>query len=688
MRRPARLALAGIAMARAAGGQTPPSEAHGAPSVVTVRGTPRPLAPASLTLSGEKAAEGAGTQGDPVKALQSLPGLGRGGPSADFIAWGSEPRESRVEADGVELPLLYHGSGVRSVVHPSLIESLSVTPGAFGASHGRATGGLIALRTRPLRWDAAQLSASADTLDAAALASAPLRSGRGAALAAGRYGYVDRWLPGLIEPELRGLYEVPRYWDASAVVEVALRRGETARLVGLTSSDSASFEVASQDPSRTRRSDTTTRFGRVYLAYRYHPDSETEVEVTPFVGWDESARRELTAGRSSELTVDALRYGLRARHVSRIASPLTLTLGVDASGTSAKVARQGSLSVPRREGDPYPFGTPPGAGFARDDYRTHALGAASYAELELRLGPFTLSSAVRFEPTLLEASRTRPPLGGLPDIGASRVEFLAEPRAAAEARLSRSVRLFAAGGLYHQPPDAADQGARFGNPRLGVSKATHLAVGESVNLPTRTRVELTVFSKWLSDLPVRAVEPTPGISQALVSAGEGRVFGAQLFVRQAEVHGVSGWLSATLSRSERQSPGLERRLSDYDSPLVLALVVQKVWGNWRFGARGRYATGLPRTPVVGAFYDLSTNTFQPELGPTNSIRLANFAELDLRVDRSFTVDERTQLAVYLDMLNVTGRRNQEEVVYSSDFRALGSVSGLPPLAVLGVKVER
>jgi hypothetical protein len=688
MRGVAWFALAFVANTHNTLAEEPPASAHQATTVVTVRGAPRALAPASLTLPAEKAAEGAGTQGDPVKALQSLPGLGRGGPGADFIAWGSEPRESRLEVDGVEIPRLYHGSGVRSVVQPSLIESLSVAPGAFGAAHGRATGGLLQLRTQRLSLDATRFGASADSLDAAAVASAPFVPGRGAALGAVRYGYVDRWLPGLIQPELRGLYQVPGYWDASAAVELALRPNESARLVGLTSSDHASFAVESQDPSRTRRSDTTARFGRLYLVYRSRPDDDTAAEVTPFVGWDESEQQDLVAGRSSELAVHALRYGLRAQHRSRMAQSSALTFGIDAAGAFTKVGRQGSLSVPHREGDPYPFGTPPGAGFARDDFRTHVLGAASWAELELRLGAFTLAPAIRLEPTLIEASRARPPLGGLPDTGTSRVELLAEPRASAEARLSRNVRLFAAGGLYHQPPDPADLGARFGNPLLGVSKATHLAVGESANLRTRTRVELTVFSKWLSDLPVRAPDPTPGLAQALVSAGKGRVFGAQLFVRQTEVHGISGWLSATLSRSERESPGHGYRLSDYDAPLVLALVVQKVWGHWRFGARGRYAIGLPRTPVVGAFYALATNAYQPELGPTNSIRLKNFAELDMRLDRNFSVGEGTRLAVYVDLLNVLGRRNQEEVVYSSDFRAFGSVSGLPPLAVLGVKVER
>jgi hypothetical protein len=37
---------------------------------------------------------------------------------------------------------------------------------------------------------------------------------------------------------------------------------------------------------------------------------------------------------------------------------------------------------------------------------------------------------------------------------------------------------------------------------------------------------------------------------------------------------------------------------------------------------------------------------------------------------------------------VTLRQNAEEVVYSSDFRSRAFVTGLPPLAILGVRLER
>ncbi|HZS35301.1 MAG TPA: ligand-gated channel protein, partial [Polyangia bacterium] len=107
---------------------------------------------------------------------------------------------------------------------------------------------------------------------------------------------------------------------------------------------------------------------------------------------------------------------------------------------------------------------------------------------------------------------------------------------------------------------------------------------------------------------------------------------------------------------------------------------------WSFGARFRFSTGFPRTPVAGAFYDVRDDQFQPLFGAHNSIRIPNFYQLDLRVDRTFTW-RRVALDLYLDVENVTYQRNPEEIVYSEDFARRGYITGLPTLAVLGARVQ-
>jgi hypothetical protein len=45
------------------------------------------------------------------------------------------------------------------------------------------------------------------------------------------------------------------------------------------------------------------------------------------------------------------------------------------------------------------------------------------------------------------------------------------------------------------------------------------------------------------------------------------------------------------------------------------------------------------------------------------------------------------LDVYLDVLNVTYHKNAEEIVYNADYTRRSDITGLPILAVLGVRIE-
>jgi hypothetical protein len=144
----------------------------------------------------------------------------------------------------------------------------------------------------------------------------------------------------------------------------------------------------------------------------------------------------------------------------------------------------------------------------------------------------------------------------------------------------------------------------------------------------------------------------------------------------------------TISRSERRdAPDGAFRLFDNDQPHVFTVVANKTMGPWSIGLRFRFASGLPRTPVARALYDLKDDVYQPIFGAQNSIRLPAFWQLDLRLDRSFTFGDSTRLLVYLEGLNVTAHANQEEIVYNTDFKRRGYVTGLPAIAVLGARLE-
>src|SRR5262249_47579624 len=128
------------------------------------------------------------------------------------------------------------------------------------------------------------------------------------------------------------------------------------------------------------------------------------------------------------------------------------------------------------------------------------------------------------------------------------------------------------------------------------------------------------------------------------------------------------------------------RMFDFDQTHVLTLVAGWQRGGWGLGARFRFATGMPRTPVVGAFFDARDDQWQPVFGAHNSIRLPSFYQLDLRIDRPFTL-QRFALDVYLDLENVTGRENPEEIVYDDRYAKRDFITGLPTLAVAGLRLS-
>ena len=150
---------------------------------------------------------------------------------------------------------------------------------------------------------------------------------------------------------------------------------------------------------------------------------------------------------------------------------------------------------------------------------------------------------------------------------------------------------------------------------------------------------------------------------------------------------LAGSVTRSFGANAGTTPSQDWRLFDFDQTHVLAAVASYQFGRGiEAGARFRYTTGAPRTPVVGAFYDVQANDYQPVFGQHNSIRLPGFYQADVRLDK-FWVMRRTKLDLFIDVQNVTNRKNPEEFIYNYNFTRRASISGLPTLAVLGARLE-
>jgi hypothetical protein len=91
--------------------------------------------------------------------------------------------------------------------------------------------------------------------------------------------------------------------------------------------------------------------------------------------------------------------------------------------------------------------------------------------------------------------------------------------------------------------------------------------------------------------------------------------------------------------------------------------------------------------VVGAIYNERVGQFEPVFGTHNSTRLPDFLQLDARVDRNFLLSDVSRLTVYLEVLNATNQSNGEEYFYNADYSQRRTITGIPIVGVLGIRVE-
>jgi len=648
----------------------------------------------------EEARRVPGTQGDTLKVVQNLPGVGRSSfGSGALIVWGSAPKDTRVVVDGVEIPALYHVGGLRSTVNSDLVKGIELSPGSYGADYGRGMGGLVRVELRPLSGDATHGYVAADVIDTSAMVSTTIAHRLHLAIA-GRVSYLDRSLSTVTSRDVGDFVPIPRYDDYQARATLSLRRDEELAVTFLASDDHLRRTIPASDPQEIRTQNNDTSYKRVFIRYTRLLDDGSSFVVTPSFGFDRNVSLSQFGTIPIDLRLDTWQYALRASYRRRLSPHATLSVGTDFQGQSTTAERNGSVNQPPREGDIVVFGQPPGSDTNFDRWHVNQATVAPYAVVEAVLGRLTLTPGVRFEPTLVDGDRMLPTPPGTVPIGYSHLNLPANPihfaplrwapnpRLVAVFRATKRLTLTAGGGIYAQPADPEDLSPVFGNPTVGMSRALHVSGGVAYKLTPTLTLESVGFYKHYYDLVSRSALPTPPVAQALTQDGTGRSYGGQVLLRQEIKKGFFGWLTYSLIRSERRDhPGEAYRLFDFDQTHVFGILASYDLGHgWEVGSRFRYTSGMPRTPVVGAFFNSNTGLYEPIFGAHNSIRIPAFYQLDARVEKSIVM-RRVKLSLFLDMQNLTNRKNPEELIYNYDFSKRSTITGLPTLAVFGARLD-
>jgi TonB family protein len=646
--------------------ETPPAQE--APPVVEVEvvGEAPPREVTHHTLSGETMRKMPGTNGDPLRAVESMPGVGKPpGISGILIVRGSAPDDTSIFVDGTWIPYAYHFGGVTSVIPGDVLERIDFYPGNFGPQYGRAIGGVVDMGIRSPRKDRFGGLLQVDLIDGRALVEGPI-SEKTRVLVAARRSWVDVWLGPVLRSGGTGVVTAPVYQDAQIVVEHDLTDSTTIRFAAFGSDDRLALVLPSpqaSDPINGGPLSAKQSFMRFQLK------SETKL---PFGTWTNMISWGPNWERFSLGSIDVhddfrIMHG-RSDVRFKVSDGVHGVVGLDVLNMWGDVTIKAPPVPPSGSVEDSPI-------FGRPVRELHAHGTfwwpGAYAMLDLQPG-----AGIRLLPSVRA------------DYSQNSTRWNVDPRIAMRWTVAPGTTLKGGIGMFHQPPQPNESIEPFGVPTLKNPLAIHSSVGVEQELGGGFELSIEGFHKSFRDLVIaRAAENSTQSGTTYDNSGSGRAYGLELLAKGH--HGrFTGFVAYTLSRSERRdAPGEPLRIFQYDQTHVLnALASVDLGRGWSVGGRFRYVTGLPYTPYVGGLVDLDSGSYAPVPGARDSARVTAFHALDLRIEKQWTFTD-WRLAAYLDVRNAYNHKSSEGTVYRYDYAESQPASGIPILPVIGLRGE-
>ncbi len=623
------------------------------------------------TLRREEIMRVPGSRGDMLQAVKSLPGIAQVqdvGPAQGLVIRGSSPADSRIFVDGWEVPILYHFGGIQSVIPSEMIDDLVYKPGGFGVEYGKASAGIIDVKTRS---GAPSTSGFGEVsfINTAALAQGPLGEEGNFTLAA-RRSYIDAVIPLVVSEEDLSFTTLPVYYDYQARGEWKVSPHLTLSTFFFGSDDRLELATAEVDPEDPE-GEASGRFAN-HSRFTYLI-SGADYERGPVRN-----RLSVIAGTQLEsFEVGSDRYLRLAQQQLGARDELRVRLGDHVALLGGAEVKQrwfdNRVKIPRppQEGDPNdPDLTRDPLIISETTYP--ATDGAGWAAIELSPAPWFKATG-----------------GARADYFGRNEAFVLQPRLQLRSQVAARTALLGALGLYTRPPDDNDENLQTTN--IEPERSTQYSLGVEQKLPGGLEVTTTGFYIDRRDLIVFAQgDRTTAMEgdgrSTYTNEGVGRTYGGEALLSLRNER-FFGWLAYSLSRSERRDhPMDEVRLFDHDQTHNVILVGSYKVGAWQLGGRFQYTTGSPYTPVTGSTYMSDANAYEPTFGAVNSERNAAAHQLDLRVDRFFQFDH-WKLSAYVDVANVYFNAPVIDHDYSYDYSQREEIKGIPILPSLGVRGE-
>lgn len=626
-----------------------------------------PREPTKRVMDQEQLTRIPGTRGDALRSIEIMPGVARtefAGNDGPPLLRGGSSWESAVLLDGAPVPLIYHFGGLTSFFNSHLLESVELTPGNYSARYGRYAGGIVEAKVRDPKSDRFHALIELSAIDSFAVLEGPLSEKTSIALAA-RRSNIDFFFKSFVPDNSYQVLAAPIYWDYQAILAHRFDDRHKLRALVFGSRDQLELyfgDSAPEDPALRGTIDGRLEFHRLQFELQSKLSDRVEqnlmVSVGPAFGdqtigelsskfrfWDIHARSE---------------WSIFASDAVRIDTGLDLAMFAGTGEYVGPAPAQG-------EGNPE-FGS---------------LASEQYIVIEekglapTRPGAFVEASLRPVEPWLI-----------VPGVRADYVvdgdDWTVDPRFSTRLDVVDDTTLKGGVGLYSQPPEYFQVMEDLGNPDIKPFRTLQTSIGVEQRFGEFVKVDLDGFYKRWEN---RIVGTEGGAPPRFVNDGTGRAYGFEGLLDVRLTRRSQGFLSYTLSRSQRRDRDEPWRLFDYDQTHNLSLAANYDLGaGWLVGARFRYVTGNPTSEIESAVYDASTDTYHPLVREVNGARLTAFHQLDVRVEKKFDIGV-VDLTTFLEVLNVYNAKNREGESYSFDYSESEGVTGMPIFPNLGIRGE-
>ena len=670
--------------------------------------------PASLPVRPRQVLAVAGGADNVFRVLQTLPGVAATEEFGSRLSVrGGTPDQNLTVMDGVEIHNPYRLFGLTSAFNPETVERFELTAGGFGAKYGDRLSSILVVGNRPGAGDRAFGGSSAISIsDANVILEGRLPKGvAGSWLLTGRRTYYDVVAERFVDEDL------PSFADVQGSARWEMGPGRWLAVSGIRSREStdASFD----DDRAGDRGDFITDASNDLASARFHAPLGSGFTSDTVLAWyrnedvlDVDAAFRNESSRTNEPGDSDTAFGFASIVFDRAVSVRDLSLRQDTALLRGRHALEAGFELHRlRTGLSFVIS---GDRNPNESNGSSVRGGAGLPEaldssLASTRGGAWLQDRIQATPDLTLEPGLRL------DWSDVNRRTSVSPRLAASLRLDAFTRLRAAGGVYTQSPGyeklllsdfLIDLTA---TPALDLQseRAVHAVLGLERDLSAGLTVRVEGYYKRFDRLIVGALETdeerearldaydfpaalqsslpvAPLVTSRPTNDGRGRAYGFDVYVTRAPSTDarLSGWASYTWGRATRETYGVTYPFEYDRRHAATAVASWRAADRFELSVTGRFASGFPRTPVLGLRVAATTDRRdadgdddREELIPERDGRGRPFWEVDLggvsnfgsarlpafaRVDLRATWKPRGAAGrwqIYLDAINVLNREN-------------------------------